>query len=107
RSAVGTGFNVQIAGFVIGEGSVAKPVIIRAAGPALADFLGSSSAAPLPDPHVDLYRQTASALLAANDDWDAALAADFAAVSAFPWPEGSADAALRATLEPDIYTAVV
>jgi hypothetical protein len=45
--------------------------------------------------------------LAANDDWEAALAPAFASVGAFALTPGSRDAALVVTLPPGAYTAQV
>jgi hypothetical protein len=104
RSFVGTGDNVQIAGFVVG-GNVAKKVVIRAAGPALASNFGISGA--LANPVLELHSQGMDTPLADVENWDASLASDFAAVGAFPWTAGSKDAALVTTLNPGPYTVVV
>lgn len=108
RGTVLTGDRVLIAGFVL-TGTQPREVVIRAVGPALADFLSGF----VPDPRLELYGappapgQTAP-LLAANDRWSADAIGDiFARVGAFPFPAGSADAALRLTLPPGLYTAQV
>jgi hypothetical protein len=49
------------------------------------------------DPRLELYT-TGSVPLAANDDWPASLAPIFASVGAFPFANGSKDAALSQTL---------
>lgn len=103
RSEVGTGDSVQIAGFVVG-GTTPQPVLVRAAGPALQTSFGLGGA--LADPVIELHDST-GAVIATNDNWDAALAPTFAALGAFPWLSGSKDAALEATLAPGAYTAVV
>jgi hypothetical protein len=104
RSLVGSDDNVQIAGFVIG-GSAPKKVVIRASGLALHTSFELSG--NLADPLIELHEQATGNLLATADDWDAALAADFAGVGAFPWTAGSKDAALVTTLNPGAYTAMV
>ena len=101
RSLVGTGGDLQIAGFVI-QGSGAKRVIIRASGPALSS-LGVTGV--LADPVLTLY--SGQTVIAQNDDWDRAQAADFSGVGAFAWTPGSKDAALVVTLQPGMYTAHV
>lgn len=107
RSLVGTGSNVQIAGFIVG-GAGAKRILLRASGPALAQ-LGATGV--LPDPVLELYR--GSTVIQANDDWSAesadrnAIRDAATTVQAFPWAEGSKDAALIATLPPGPYTAIV
>ena len=101
RSLVRTGDEIQIAGFVV-TGPVAKRVIIRAAGPALTAY---GVTGVLADPTLTLY--SGSTVLNQNDDWDAALAPEFARVGAAAWTTGSHDAALLVTLPPGMYTALV
>lgn len=104
RSPVGTADAVQIGGFVIG-GATPRSVLIRAAGPVLHSRFGLNDV--LADPRIELYRQTTGERIATADDWDARLAETFTAAGAFDWPEGSRDAALRVTLDPGAYSAVV
>lgn len=106
RSQVGTGGNIQIAGFVI-EGTVQKTVLIRASGPALRGF---GVAGVLPDPSLILY--SGQSVVATNTKWGSAtnattIATDAASVGAFPWTSGSADSAILITLQPGTYTAQV
>ncbi len=109
RAQVGAGPDVLIAGFVIG-GATSETVLIRASGPALAQF-GISGA--LADPLLQLYGSGAngtSALLGSNAGWsgDPQVAAVAASVGAFPWASpNSADSALLVTLPPGAYTAEV
>ena len=104
RSPVQAGDNVQIAGFAIG-GSGPQAVLVRAAGPALQTLFGLTGA--LDDPLIEVRDARTGAVVAGNDNWDATLAATFAAVGAFAWPVGSRDAAVLATLPPGGYTAIV
>ena len=108
RAQVGTGGNIMITGFNIGPGT-SKTVLIRATGPALADF-GVTGA--LADPRVELY--AGNTKISENDNWNTPVgnatpvtAANFASVAAFPLTAGSRDAALVATLAPGSYTAQV
>jgi len=78
-------------GLVVGGGT--KPVLVRAAGPALANF-GITTA--MVDPRLELYQGTAK--INENNDWAASLASTFAALGAFSFPTGSKDAALLQTL---------
>ena len=103
RSQVGTGDNVQIAGFVI-SGGAPKPVLVRAAGPVLRGSFGISGA--LDDPTLEV-RDSAGLVVASNDNWDSGLEPTFAAVGAFAWPRSSKDAAVLASLSPGTYTAIV
>ncbi len=107
RSAVGTGDAALIVGFALGGqgASGSDPVLIRAAGPALAAF-GLSGA--LPDPDLQLYG--ASGVIAENDGWAGAplVANSAAAVGAFPWDSGSSlDAALDQSLAAGTYSAII
>lgn len=104
RSPVGTGDNVQIAGFVI-VGSAPKTVLVRAAGPELAVSFGLSGI--LADPVVEVRETGTGALMASNDNWDPSLEATFTALGAFGWTRGSKDAATLVTLPPGSYSAVV
>ena len=64
RGSVGTGDNVLIGGFIVGDvGS--GTVVVRALGPSLASF-GVSQ--PLSDPILTIYDSNGSAI-AANDNW--------------------------------------
>ena len=106
RSYVGTGAQLQTAGFVI-SGSQPKKVLIRASGPTLA-------AAPfyvpgtLLDPVLTLFID--QTVIATSDDWSsdpvyaAMLRKAFATTYAFAFVEGSKDAALLVTLAPGNYT---
>jgi len=109
RGLVDIGEEIMIAGFVI-EGTEPKTVLIRAAGPGLVQFGISGT---LADPVLTLYNQAdTSTPIGSNDDWgDAANLAEIeaasAAVFAFGWTAGSADAAMLVTLDPGAYTAQV
>jgi putative Ig domain-containing protein/cysteine-rich secretory family protein len=101
RSKVGTGGNIQIAGFII-SGTEPKTVVIRASGPGLAQY---GVPGVVQDPVLGLYQGETKIL--ENDNWDASVAPDFQAVKAFPWTAGSKDAAIVITLQPGGYTAQV
>ena len=92
RNQVGTGADILIAGFSVG-GSGTKRLLIRAVGPALTAF-GVGGA--LTDPRFELY--DGEVRIAANDNWDAALAPTFAQVGAFALTAGSRDAAAIVTV---------
>jgi outer membrane protein assembly factor BamB len=105
RSAVGTGGDILIAGFVVNAG--ASTILVRGVGPGLAPF-GVPGA--MNDPQLQIFRD--SQLVADNNDWGgstnpAALASTAQAVGAFALPNGSRDAALLVTLTPGAYTAQV
>lgn len=105
RTAVGTGDNIAITGFVVG-GSTPMTVLIRAIGPSLTAF---GVGGVLTDPKLELHDRT-GAIVAANDDWGgtAALKSTFQSVGAFGLQsDGSHDAALTVTLAPGSYTAHV
>ena len=85
---------------VVATGEERRPLLVRAIGPALANF-GVGEAAP--DPRLEA-RDGQGLGLGSNDDWSPLLAPEFAAVGAFPLPEGSADAALLADVRPGMST---
>lgn len=101
RGQVLQGDQVLIGGFIVG-GSQTKTVIVRALGPSLtAAGIGS----PLTDPSLEL-RDAAGTLLAANNNWgDGANAAQIQAEGFAP--SQPIESAVRATLNPGNYTAVV
>lgn len=108
RARVGPGDAAAIAGFVV-SGTGAKPVLIRAAGPALAAAPFNLPGA-LSDPRLELYR--GNALIARNTG--IATSADRAAIiaasqqiGAFALGAAGLDSALLATLAPGDYTAIV
>lgn len=101
RATVGAGDDVFIAGFVVG-GTTPHKVVIRAAGPALANF---GVAGVLNNPRIDVHK--GAEVVASNDDWDAATLADQTAVGAFSFSAGSKDAVVVAELAPGAYSVVV
>ena len=109
RAMCQTGDNLLIPGFVI-SGAGTKPVLLRAVGPALADFNVNGV---LPDPRLEVKQRVANAWvqIATNDNWDAAgpvtdLVAVSRRVGAFDLPAGSRDAALLLNLPAGQYTAL-
>ncbi len=112
RGVVGTGAGQQlIAGFVI-DGTTAKKVLVRGAGPALSS-LGLGSGA-LSDPVLRLIRHVdgSNLLVRENDNWetgnDSVLVADAAmTIGAFPFTAGGRDAAILLSLPPGTYSAEV
>ncbi len=106
RAFAGSGEDVLIAGVVV-TGTVPKRLLIRAAGPALAQF-GINGA--LASPQLTLF--SGSTVIAQNAGWSAspdssAIAQAAAAAGAFAYASGSADAALIIELPPGAYTAQV
>lgn len=98
RAFAGASEATLIVGFSI-AGSGAKTLLIRGVGPKLG-VLGVARF--VADPALALF--SGQAQIGQNNDWDAALAGDFAAVGAFPLDTGSRDAAMKVTLPPGSYT---
>ncbi|MBI4626541.1 MAG: PQQ-binding-like beta-propeller repeat protein [Verrucomicrobia bacterium] len=106
RMTAGAGAQTFILGFYV-AGSPAKPVLIRAIGPALVQF-GVSGV--LDNPQLQLF--SAGAVLAANDDWASSASGDgvaatanaFTAAGAFPLDPAAKDAALVPVLNTGSYT---
>ena len=107
RALVGTGNNILIAGFVVGGSGTSgtEPLLIRASGPALANFGVSGT---LPDPTLTLY--SGSTALGSDAGWGGSTAISTAAATlgAFPWTSPtSLDSALLDNLQGGAYTAQV
>ncbi len=99
RGLSGSGAGSMIPGFVVRDGEL--PVLIRAVGPTLADF---GVVNPMTDPSLSLTPDPVAGN-SANDDWqdaDGVTVEDLARVGAFPLPDGSSDAALKATVNSPI-----
>src|SRR5438045_1998727 len=106
RAQVGSGANAPVVGFVIGEGA-AKPILIRAVGPGLNQYLGGSGGVANP---LLVVFNNAGVEVARNDNWNTTSiggTSGFSSVGAFNLTTGSNDAALRVTLAPGLYTAQV
>jgi hypothetical protein len=106
RGDVGTGDRALLVGFVV-NGTSAKKVLIRAAGPALG-ALGVSGV--LTDPFLRVFQ--GSTVIRENDNWEsgnnlALLREGSAKTGAFAFPAGGKDAAVLLTLPPGSYTAQV
>jgi Immunoglobulin I-set domain len=106
RAQVGTGGDILIPGIVVG-GTTPKTLLIRASGPALAQFGLSGT---LANPTLNVFR--GSTLIASNDDWGAGPGAGLVATlstaaGAFAFAPGGRDSALAVTLAPGSYTAQV
>jgi inosine/xanthosine triphosphate pyrophosphatase family protein len=107
RAMVGVGASAEIAGLVI-QGTQPATVLVRAVGPALANF---SVSGVLSQPTLTIDN-AAGDTVATNTGWStntnaAAIASATTAVGAFALASGSADCALLLTLAPGAYTAVV
>jgi len=102
RAPAGTGQNVLIGGFILGEGGGPKRVIIRAIGPSLA-AAGVTSA--LADPSLQLVDSTGQ-ILATNDDWISGTQAQEIVETTLA-PSDPKESAIIASLEPGAYTATV
>jgi hypothetical protein len=102
RARAETGDNVLIGGFILGNGSAAKTVVVRAIGPSLSPLV----TAALADPSLQLFDSSSGQMIASNNDWmtdpnpqaviDSGLA-----------PIDSRESAILTSLLPGAYTAVV
>jgi sugar lactone lactonase YvrE len=107
RSQVGTGTGFLILGFAVGGAGTSgtEPLLIRASGPALAEFDVTNF---LPDPNLEFF--SGAVPVATNFGWggSAQIAAVAASVGAFPWTNAaSLDSALYETVAPGPYTAQI
>jgi hypothetical protein len=109
RSAVGTGADIMIGGFVV-QGTSQVNVLVRAAGPALEQFnVGTTLANPV----LSIY-DSSGQLIAINSGWSNGTSSDAIAVAnaaaaagSFSFAPGSSDCALLLLLAPGAYTAQV
>lgn len=105
RGRVDGGEGALIAGFTV-KGSASRRVLVRGIGPALAKF---GVTGVLEAPTLTVFQ--GDRLVAQNDGWQAATAAEVSAASAasgaFALEAGSKDAAVVLTLAPGSYSAVV
>ncbi len=100
RVSIGPGDSQAIAGFII-TGNEAKDVLVRAIGPSLAQF---GMAGVLADPALEIHDQT-GAVIASNSAWQSSQEAEIEASGLAP--TNDAEAAVRLTLAPGSYTAVM
>lgn len=99
RSQVLTGHNQMIAGFII-QGTTPKTVVVRGRGPSLG---AAGVANPLANPMLTLY--SGGNAIASNDNWRSH---DEVGIQATGFPPGhDLEAAIRITLSPGAYTAIV
>lgn len=103
RAHVGTGSNVVIAGFVLGNNGGDDRVVVRGLGPSLSAQGVSNT---LQNPTLELRDQN-GVLLATNNDWqdDPTQAAEITA--AMLEPTDSRESAIAANLPPGLYTAIL
>ena len=103
RAFVGTGNNVVIAGFILGNNQGSDRVVVRGLGPSLSSF---GIANTMADPTLEL-RDENGVLLVANNDWqdDPAQATEITAAGLEP--PNTKESAIAATLPPGLYTALL
>jgi len=99
RAFVGTGNDIVIAGFILGNQSGNDRIVVRGLG-------ATAVPSPLADPRLEL-RDANGALIISDNNWqdDAAQAAQISAVGLAP--SSNLDAAIMATLPPGAYTALL
>jgi hypothetical protein len=103
RALVGTGNDIVIAGFILGNHSGTTRIVVRGIGGSLSGF-GVPN--PLADPKLEL-RDSNAAVLAQNDNWqdDAAQAAELTAAGLAP--TNTSESGIAITLGPGQYTALL
>jgi hypothetical protein len=103
RALVGTGNEIVIAGFILGNNSGQTRIVIRGIGGSLT-VVGVPNA--LANPTLEL-RDSNAALLASNDDWqgDPAQAAELTAAGLAP--TNASESGIAITLGPGQYTALL
>lgn len=102
RALVGTGDNILIAGFTIGNAIGVDSIIVRGLGPSLA---GSSLGQLLLDPTLEVRNANGTALIA-NDNWGQSAAASEIQAAGLA-PSFASESAVALTLGPGAYTALL
>jgi hypothetical protein len=103
RAFVGTGGNVVIAGFVLGNQQGTDRVVIRGLGPSLSSF-GITNA--LADPTIELRDDNGTVIHTDNDWMDNPGQAALLTAAGLA-PSDSKEAAIVANLPPGLYTAIL
>ena len=103
RALVGTGNDIVIAGFILGNNSGGTRLVLRGIGPSLTAF-GVANA--LANPTLEL-RNSSGAILASNNDWqdEPAQAAELTAAGLAP--TNPSESGIAITLGPGQYTALL
>ncbi len=101
RGSVGSGSDVMIGGFILGNGSDSERVLVRAIGPSLTEV-----ANPVADPTLSLIDSN-GAVVRFNDNWqDDPSQAALTLATGVP-PTNDLESAIVALLPPGAYTAIV
>jgi hypothetical protein len=103
RAFVGTGDNIVIAGFILGNHTGSDRLVVRGLGPSLTAF-GVPNV--LANPTLEL-RDADGALLIANNDWQDNSAQAAELIAAGLAPTNILESGIAATLPPGTYTALL
>jgi hypothetical protein len=103
RALVGTGDDITIAGFILGNQDAAASIVIRGLGPSLTS---AGIKNPLPNPALEL-RNGDGVLLVANNDWEDNPAQAAMLVAAGLAPSDTRESGIAVTLPPGTYTALL
>src|SRR2546423_3636291 len=103
RAFAGTGANVVIAGFILGNNSGDDNVVVRGLGPSLSAF---GIAGSLQDPTLSLHDGNGT-LIISNDDWQDDPVQAAQVIAAGLAPSNTKESAIAATLPPGLYTAIL
>jgi hypothetical protein len=103
RGIVGTGSNVMIAGFSLGNSANPTNLAVRARGPSLSNFFGNV----LADPTLEL-RDANGALVTSNDNWeDDPVSAALLTAHGLALSDPKESGLFLAAIAPGQYTAIV
>jgi hypothetical protein len=103
RALVGTGNDIVIAGFILGNNSGNTRLVVRGLGPSLTAF-GVANA--LADPMIEL-RDSNGALRGANNNWQDIAEQETELIAAGLAPTNSNESGIAITLGPGQYTALL
>jgi hypothetical protein len=103
RALVGTGNDILIAGFILGNNTGGTRIVVRGIGGSLSVF-GVPN--PLANPTLEL-RDNNAAILASNDNWQSDLAQATELTAAGLAPTNPNESGIAITLGPGQYTALL
>ena len=103
RALVGTGNNIVIAGFILGNGSGSDRIAARGIGPSLT---AAGVPNPLADPVLEL-RDGNGTLLVSNNDWQDNPVQASELIAAGLAPTNNLESGIVATLSPGLYTVLL
>jgi hypothetical protein len=103
RALVGTGNDIVIAGFILGNSSTSTRLVLRGIGPSLSAF---GLPTPLLDPTLEV-RNSSGTIVASNNDWESDPAQAAELMAAGLAPTNAKESGIALNLGPGAYTGLL